>query len=63
MCRRPFAQVDLAIDIDADKQGPVLQDTLYGVFYEDINYAGDGGLYAELIQNRSFVRSIVVLLL
>lgn len=28
--------------------------TLYGVFYEDINYAGDGGLYGELIQNRSF---------
>ena len=27
---------------------------LYGVFFEDINYAGDGGLYAELIANRSF---------
>ena len=28
--------------------------TFYGVFFEDINYAADGGLYAELIQNRSF---------
>jgi len=27
---------------------------LIGVFFEDINYAADGGLYAELIQNRSF---------
>lgn len=27
---------------------------LFGVFFEDINYAADGGLYAELIQNRSF---------
>lgn len=27
---------------------------LYGIFFEDINYGGDGGLYAELIANRSF---------
>ncbi len=27
---------------------------LYGIFFEDINYAADGGLYAELVQNRSF---------
>ena len=27
---------------------------LIGIFYEDINYAADGGLYAELIQNRDF---------
>ena len=27
---------------------------LYGIFFEDINYAGDGGLYGELIANRSF---------
>lgn len=29
-------------------------DDLYGVFFEDINHAADGGLYAELVQNRSF---------
>ncbi|MDE5969159.1 MAG: arabinosidase, partial [Muribaculaceae bacterium] len=28
--------------------------THYGIFYEDINHAADGGLYAELIRNRSF---------
>lgn len=31
-----------------------ISDTLYGLFLEDINYAVDGGLYAELIKNRSF---------
>ena len=29
-------------------------DDLYGIFFEDLNHAADGGLYAELIQNRSF---------
>jgi len=27
---------------------------LYGIFFEDINFAGDGGLYAEMVRNRSF---------
>ena len=27
---------------------------MFGIFYEDINYAADGGLYAELVRNRSF---------
>ncbi len=31
-----------------------ISDTLYGLFYEDINNAADGGIYAEMIQNRSF---------
>jgi alpha-L-arabinofuranosidase len=31
-----------------------ISDLLIGVFFEDINYAADGGLYAELVQNRSF---------
>ena len=31
-----------------------MSDTLYGLFFEDINHSADGGLYAELLQNRSF---------
>ena len=31
---------------------------LFGIFFEDINYAADGGLYAELVQNRSFEYSL-----
>lgn len=34
--------------------GAEIQSTMYGLFFEDINYAADGGLYAELIKNRSF---------
>ena len=28
--------------------------TMWGIFFEDINFAADGGLYAELVKNRSF---------
>ena len=31
-----------------------IQPTMYGVFFEDINFAADGGLYAEMVKNRSF---------
>lgn len=31
-----------------------ISDIMYGLFYEDINNAADGGIYAELVQNRSF---------
>ncbi len=46
------AQVD--INIDATQKGPNISATHYGIFFEDINHAADGGLYAELIRNRSF---------
>ena len=44
----------VVIDIDASQRGPLISPTHYGIFYEDINHAADGGLYAELIRNRSF---------
>jgi alpha-N-arabinofuranosidase len=40
--------------IDADKIKAHIQPTMYGIFFEDINMAGDGGVYAELVKNRSF---------
>jgi len=43
--------------VEADKLGPRVSPTLYGIFFEEINLAGDGGLYAELIRNRSFEES------
>lgn len=36
------------------KEGKKISDHLFGLFFEDINYAADGGLYAEMVQNRSF---------
>ena len=40
--------------IQTRKAGAEIQPTMYGLFFEDINYAADGGLYAELVKNRSF---------
>lgn len=45
--------VDAKITVETEK-GKNISDLLIGVFYEDINYGADGGLYAELIQNRDF---------
>jgi alpha-L-arabinofuranosidase len=42
------------LTVQADKPGPRVSPTLYGIFFEEINLAGDGGLYAELVRNRSF---------
>ena len=42
------------ITIQASGPGRQISPDLIGVFFEDLNYAADGGLYAELIQNRSF---------
>lgn len=36
------------------KPGAPIQSTMYGVFFEDINFGADGGLYAEMVENRSF---------
>ena len=48
------AQAQVSINIDAQNRGPKISPTHYGIFYEDINHVADGGLYAELIRNRSF---------
>lgn len=45
---------DYAITVDPTTRGAEIDKTMYGVFFEDINRAADGGLYAELVQNRSF---------
>ncbi|WP_330292271.1 alpha-L-arabinofuranosidase C-terminal domain-containing protein [Streptomyces sp. NBC_00576] len=45
---------DYAVTVDPAAKGAKIDDTMYGVFFEDINRAADGGLYAELVQNRSF---------
>lgn len=45
---------DASLTIDGDATSVEISPDLYGLFYEDINYAADGGLYAELVRNRSF---------
>lgn len=42
------------ITVAADKPGHAIPATLWGIFFEDINLSADGGLYPELVRNRSF---------
>ncbi|MBE6783915.1 MAG: hypothetical protein E7536_07865 [Ruminococcaceae bacterium] len=45
---------DYTLDIDASEKTREISDLLFGIFFEDINFAADGGLYAEKVVNRSF---------
>ena len=47
-----FGQVTM--NVDATRRGPLTSPYQYGLFFEEINHAGEGGLYAELVKNRSF---------
>lgn len=48
------AQAQSHIDIDLSRRGAEVPSSLYGVFFEEISGAGDGGLYAEMVRNRGF---------
>ena len=45
---------DYRLNIDASNEVKDISDLLYGIFFEDINFSADGGLYAEKVANRSF---------
>jgi alpha-L-arabinofuranosidase len=51
---RPYDGAAANLAVDGTAKGTAISDDLYGIFYEDINAAADGGLYAELVRNRSF---------
>ncbi|MGA9778421.1 MAG: alpha-L-arabinofuranosidase C-terminal domain-containing protein, partial [Verrucomicrobiia bacterium] len=42
------------LTIQADQPGAIISSNLFGIFFEEINFAGEGGLYAEMVRNRSF---------
>ena len=48
------AEPGYSITVAPRADGPAIADSMYGVFFEDINFAADGGLYGELVRNRSF---------
>ena len=48
------AEETYRLDIDLASPEKPVPETLYGIFFEDINFGADGGLYAELVKNRSF---------
>lgn len=47
-------EADYSLNIDAGDEIHDISDLLFGIFFEDINFAADGGLYAEMVANRSF---------
>lgn len=51
----PAAAERVTLRVDTTKPGHAVSPDLYGEFFEEINYAGDGGLYGELIRNRAFM--------
>lgn len=55
----PDEEPEATIRIDLARRGADIPASMYGIFFEEINHAGDGGLYAELIQNRGFEDSSV----
>lgn len=42
------------VEIQVDKPGAAINPAMWGIFFEDINFGADGGLYAELVKNRGF---------
>src|SRR5690348_17007452 len=48
------AQEPIRVSINLSQPGKPISPDLFGIFFEDLNWAADGGLYAELVRNRSF---------
>src|SRR5664279_3854261 len=44
----------VTIEVQADRPGPNINPAMWGIFFEDINFGADGGLYAEMVKNRGF---------
>jgi alpha-L-arabinofuranosidase len=53
-CLIPGLSQQNLIKVDLSQKGASIPSSMYGVFFEEINHAGDGGLYAEMIRNRGF---------
>ena len=54
---RLFSQDQAAptvISVDVSHPGAAISPSMFGIFFEDINFGADGGLYPELVKNRSF---------
>jgi alpha-L-arabinofuranosidase len=49
-----IGQQSVTLSVQTDKPGAKISPTMWGIFFEDINFGADGGLYAELVKNRSF---------
>jgi alpha-L-arabinofuranosidase len=50
----PLRAAPATLRVEVDKPGHAISPTLYGIFFEDINCSADGGIYSEMVRNRSF---------
>jgi alpha-N-arabinofuranosidase len=48
------AQTTATLTVQANQPGVQISSNLFGIFFEEINSAGDGGIYAEMVSNRNF---------
>lgn len=53
-CCNTVGTIEQVAVVDVDNPKAPIAETMYGLFFEDINFGADGGLYAELVKNRSF---------
>src|SRR3954466_6912661 len=53
-CLCSFAGAPVKVSVSVDQPGHEIPPTLWGIFFEDINLSADGGIYPELVRNRSF---------
>ena len=51
---KTFSQVNHTLVVKAGQPTVAIEKTMWGVFFEDINFGADGGIYAEMVKNRSF---------
>src|SRR5690349_9900240 len=49
-----FSQQNHTLVVKAAQPTATIQPTMWGIFFEDINLGADGGIYAEMVKNRSF---------
>ena len=54
LAARAQTAVPASLTVQVDKPGAAVNKNMYGLFFEDINFAADGGLYPELVKNKSF---------
>ncbi|WP_302989716.1 hypothetical protein [Paraprevotella clara] len=48
-----------SLRVDLKQRGHEVNEDMYGIFFEEINHAGDGGLYTEMVQNRGFEEHVL----
>ena len=54
-----LADSDTHVYVDMGTPGTTIPETMYGIFFEEINHASDGGMYAEMIRNRGFEEHVI----